>query len=400
VLDKAEPVLAAAGLRELEQVTAELLGGELHRALSDEAAGLWFDWWFEELASAAAVRVRDGAGSVGDAAGGSVGWRPAWRLLHGLALIGPPELRQAALSAISRARRNLPRGMDGREPSWLDHHARVAATGEAWTLRDAYGTRLGVISALSYPDEEGSSAFLFDVDACAFVDLVDGRVFGEVGEAAAAWREGVGDVAAAAVPAPVADAGAASELQCLVYCDVGGKLGVRGTESRAMLDNWFRGRRRLHDLAGALKRSRMPLPEPRNLYHDTDAAAMTAEFTAWYRDRLGSDADPEAVTALAFEWIEGAMPGTEFAASPHRAAFQRRLIGEWQPDHPVTVGALELLPEWVRWLGERAGLAVGLVDRVVAAAAGQPQGRPECAGVAGDLAATQDESLAPAAQEP
>ncbi|GEM_PF-1349718 len=397
VLDRAEPVLAAAGLRELEQVTAELLGAELLRVLASESAGMWFDWWFEELASAAAARVREQA--AGGAADGG-GWRPAWLLLHGLALIGPPELRQAAQSAIGRARRYLPRGQDGREPAWLDHFARVAATGEVWTLRDAYGTRFGVISGLSYPDEEAASVFLFDIDACAFVDLVGGRVFDDMGEAAAAWREGVGEAAAEAVPAAIADAGAVSGLHCLVYCDVGGKLGVRGSETRAMLDNWFRGRRRLHDLAGALKRRRMPLPEQRNLYHDIDPAPMTAEFAGWYRERHGSEADVETATALAFEWLEGALPGTEFAASPHRAAFHRRLIGDWQPDHPVTLAALELLPEWVRWLGERAGLGTGLADRAVAAAAGQPQARPECAGVADDLAAAQDEPLAPAAQEP
>lgn len=54
------------------------------------------------------------------------------------------------------------------------------------------------------------------------------------------------------------------------------------------------------------------------------------------------------------------------AASPHQAD----QLSDWIPDHPVTVGAKALLPEWVRWNGEQSGLPGHLIARAVAAAEG------------------------------
>jgi hypothetical protein len=39
-------------------------------------------------------------------------------------------------------------------------------------------------------------------------------------------------------------------------------------------------------------------------------------------------------------------------------------------DDPITVAAKALLPEWVRWHGEQAGLSEHLLDRGVTVAAG------------------------------
>jgi hypothetical protein len=114
----------------------------------------------------------------------------------------------------------------------------------------------------------------------------------------------------------------------------------------------------------------MKLPEAKNLFDDVDSEPMAQAFTAWYRTERGSPPDPEAVDALAAEWLEGALPGTEHAASPHRARYLFTLIDDWIPDHPVTVAAKALLPEWVRWNGQQAGLPEHLIDRAVAAAGG------------------------------
>jgi hypothetical protein len=54
--------------------------------LNEAKRGLWFEWWFEELVRAAADRVK------AEAAGEGGGWQAPWRLLHGLAAIGPPAL--------------------------------------------------------------------------------------------------------------------------------------------------------------------------------------------------------------------------------------------------------------------------------------------------------------------
>jgi hypothetical protein len=89
------------------------------------------------------------------------------------------------------------------------------------------------------------------------------------------------------------------------------------------LDNWFRARRRVHDVADALRGRGMPLPKHRSLYHDRDTTPMAEAFTAWYDARHGTKPDPDAVEALAEEWLDGCLPGTEHAASPHRVRFQQ-----------------------------------------------------------------------------
>ncbi|MDQ2790237.1 MAG: hypothetical protein DLM60_18135 [Pseudonocardiales bacterium] len=154
---------------------------------------------------------------------------------------------------------------------------------------------------------------------------------------------------------------------------------LRGTESRTVLDNWFRARRRIHDLADALRKRGVSLPEARSLYHDLDTDPMAAAFTGWHMRRLGIEPDPEAVDALAREWMEGTLPDTWHSPSPHRVQFQLTLINDWIPDDPITIAAKALLPEWVRWHGEQAGLTEHLVNRAVAVVAGDIRTVSGCA---------------------
>jgi hypothetical protein len=272
-----------------------------------------------------------------------------------------------ARTALDRARKEL-RGAAAvrQQPPWLRQLARITATGEVWEMRDAYGARIALIAGFSYPDGVDRSVFLFDIDACGFVEIVHAGVFDDVPQAATAWRAPVGDTAQSAWPERVETA---ERLLCLVHCDSGEEI-LRGTESRTVLDNWFRARRRIHDLADALRRRGTPLPTVRSLYHDLDTDPMAAAFTGWYVYRHGTEPDPEAARALAEEWMEGTLPDTWHAVSPHRVEFQLGLINDWIPDDPITVAAKALLPEWVRWHGEQAGLSEDLVDRGVAVAAG------------------------------
>jgi hypothetical protein len=262
------------------------------------------------------------------------------------------------------------------QPDWLRQLARITATGEVWEMRDAYGTRIALIAGFSYPDGVDRSVFLFDIDACGVVEIVHAGVFDDVAQASTAWRDLVGDTAGNARPERVETA---QRLLCLVHCNLGEDI-LRGTESRAVLDNWFRARRRIHDLAEALRKRGMSLPTGRSLYHGLDPDPMVTAFTGWYARGHGTEPDPEAVGALAEEWMEGALPDTWHAVSPHRVEFQLSLINDWIPDDPVTVAAKALLPEWVRWHGEQAGLPEHLIDRGVAVAAGGVRAAPDCAG--------------------
>ena len=365
VLDGADVLLATRGPRELEEATAGLLGAELHRAIHEEQ-GLWLDWWFERLVERAGARIRLEASHADR-------WQAPWWLLHGLTSLGPPRLAAAAQTSLGRARRHLAKDAFQSQPEWLRLLPRIGATGEVWQMRDVYGARFAVIAGFTYPDDVDPSVFLFDIDACGLVNLVRAGVFDEVEEAAASWRATVGEAADHASPAPVETA---DQLSCLVQGQRGDDI-IEGTEPRALADNWFRARRRTHDLAQALRRRGMELPEARNLFDDVDIEPMSQAFTAWYRTAHGTEPDPDGVEAVAAEWLEGALPETRQAASPHRARYLLTLIGDCEPDHPVTVAAKALLPEWVRWNGEQAGLPEHFISRAVAAAAAGSTMAPE-----------------------
>lgn len=369
VLNQASVVMTAQGPRELEQATAELLGAELHRAIRDEHRGLWFDWFFEELAEAAADRILDEAVRQDDS------WQAKQRLLYGLASISSPGLRSLAEKALARVRKGLPAHAPA-QPEWLRLLPKITAAGEVWEMHDVYGTRFGVIAGFRYPADSDPSVFLFDIDACEFVRLVSAGVFDDMEQAAAAWREFVGEAALNAQPSRVETA---DRLYCLVHLDLGEEL-LDGSEPRTVLDNWFRANRRHSDLADALHRRGMPLPEAKSLYHDLDTARMAEQFAAWHLRRHGSTPDPEVAGVLAEIWLEGALPGTWHAASPHRARSRLGQLNEDFVDDPVITGAKVLLPEWVRWHGEESGLPKNFIDRSIAVASGEHQ--PSAGGAA------------------
>ena len=137
------------------------------------------------------------------------------------------------------------------------------------------------------------------------------------------------------------------------------------------------------DVAGVAWPQPQPLPEASSLFRDVHTQPMAEAFTVWYRAAHGTEPDREAVDALAAEWLEGALPGTQNAASPHRARYLLALMDDWIPEDPVTVGAKALLPEWVRWNGEQADLPEDFINPAVAVAAGGPW--PETDGCCRDI---------------
>ncbi len=179
-------LLVAQGPRALEQVTAELIGAELYRAVHDEKTGLRFDAWAMELISRAIERMVDAAGR------GDNTWRGPWWLLQGLAAIGSYGLGAFAWEQASEAAGELPRDIRAAEPAWLKLLPDIKATGHVLAMRDAYGTRFGVIADFSYPGGADPSAYLLDFDASGFTVLAGAGVFDDVERAAAAWRDQVG----------------------------------------------------------------------------------------------------------------------------------------------------------------------------------------------------------------
>ncbi len=356
VLGRLDGVLAASGPRQLEQAVAELLGGQLHTIVLGHHVGLSFSWWFEELVESAADRVRV-AGADPDG-----GWVAPWRLLHGLTSIGSPALASDAAAAMRKCR---PGGKLLRtQPNWLRLMSKVSATGEVWQLRDTYGTRRALIAGYTYPGGLDRTVFLFDYDVSGAVDLVKPGVYDDVEEAAAAWRGAIGDTAYGVLPSAVEST---DDLQALWHFAPDEEL-VKGTEDREVMDNWFRVQRRTSDLFDALRRRGLVVPEAEWLPDEADIDRMAEAFTAWHVGEHGGPPAADVVDALVEEWLEGALPDSWYLVSPARAEYQRALIGDWLSGDPVTEGAKALLPELVRWLGERAGLPRQLVDRAVHAA--------------------------------
>jgi hypothetical protein len=327
VVDQADVLLAASGPRELEQATAELLGAHLHRAITEHQQGLRFTSWFAEVRAAATDRVNQPG---------------VLHLLYGLTSIGP-------------RRQPIPH-VDQVPDEWLRLVPDVKATGRVVKLRDVYGSRLAFIAEYAYPGGVDPHVFLFDVEASDFVALVQPGVYDDVAAAAAAWRAAVGDTAKDAEPVEVRSP---EELLALVEVT---QADVMGDESQAAMDNWFRAPRRIEDLASA--RPNRGLPRSRSLFDDIPVEPMSDAFAAWYGDRHGVRPDPATVEDVATVWLEGTLPETYHSVSPRRLKTVHALVGDWGDD-PSAEAVLALLPEWVRWHGEQAGIASDLLKDAV-----------------------------------
>ncbi|CUU59131.1 hypothetical protein Ga0074812_12520 [Parafrankia irregularis] len=343
VVGGSEAVLAAESPRALEEATVALVGAQVRRAVREHGRGLRFDWWYAKVSEALAAEVREDLDRGGD------NWVGPWRLLHGLAAIGTPALASAPTGSIRKLSAAVARAGGASQPPWLRLVPRVAP-GEVWLLRDAYGSRFGIIAGLS-SDKSDPVVFLLDIDACGPVTVLNAGTYADVSESAAAWRSFAGVSADGARPRRVETA---DEVAVLAYADYDDNI-LHGGESDSALDNWFRANRRLRDLSDHFRRRGTPLPRPRSLYRDLDTEPLIEDFTAWYVDQHDAKPDTEAVAAIAYEWIEGALPGTWNAVSPHRVRHLRAVMSDWIDDR-VTAAAHTLIPDWVRWHTEQSDL--------------------------------------------
>ncbi|MER6668624.1 hypothetical protein ABT256_28995 [Amycolatopsis japonica] len=339
VLAEAGVLLKAQGPRELEEATASLLGAELHRAIQGANNGLDFDLFFEAVVLAVSNAEPR---------------QEHWLLLQGMSAISPPGFESFVRASVSRLRKALRSEV---LPEWPRLAAKIKATGDVWELQDVYGTRLGVFATFSYPSDAATTVYEFEIDTSWIPRLVGGGVHDSLDQAADAWRKRFGG---SAEPEPVTDP---DRLEGLVNRS----LDILGDESRTILDNWYRAERRYLTLDTALKNRGLRLPPIRSYYSDIDPPVMTVPFNAWHLETFGNEPDYLVVEELAAEWMEGVIPATWFAVSPDRLDHVTVLIGDWADD-PVRRAAQALMPKWVRWLGERAGLPSALVEGMVAKA--------------------------------
>jgi hypothetical protein len=362
VLAGAERLLSADAPRQLEQATAELLGGVLHAALGRYQTGFALNAWLDTVSDETVT----------------VASPQAWLLLHGIAAIAPPAQAEHARAGITALRGRVPSG-----PDWLATTAEVLPTGEVCLLRDAYGTRFAVIMRCGYPDPATDGfVYLLDVDTCAgLATVVDAGVHDGLNEACAAWRASVGLPAADATPGP-------ADLKLLADLLPTSGLhepGVMGDETRRQMDNYYRMVRRADDLTQVLAASGRPLPERTRWLQEAqeglDVEPFVKDFQTWNATRsarpVKEEVEEEAVAALAEAWLEGSLPETRLSCSAHRIRILQEVIAiEWRDD-PLVGPVAALLPQWVRWCAERTGLDPELTARAIAAAERHPtQWRP------------------------
>jgi hypothetical protein len=229
--------------------------------------------------------------------------------------------------------------------------------------------RFGVIMICGYPSPaSGSSAYLLDVDFCAGMSVVvDAQVHIGLEEAGAAWRAAVGSSASSAVAQP-ADLELLGDLLPIsgLY-----EPGVMGDESRRLMDNYYRMVRRAEDLDEVLAAAGTPLPEYRRWLHEApqeqDIETFVKDFRDWTAAAGGIPVDESLLVNLADAWLEGSLPETRLACSPHRIRLlQERIAIEWPQDDAAPVA--ELLPMWVQWCAERTSLSPEFTARALAAA--------------------------------
>ncbi len=233
-------------------------------------------------------------------------------------------------------------------------------TGPALWARDAYGSRFAVTAPFSSP--AGSDRwYLWDIDACGLQALtVHSGFCPTAGEAFAAWRDGVGEVAAAdARLTPIDDLPLAEGL--LSREDGITRL---GGENEQQLAEFHRSRR----LAETVIETIGPIPAQRR--PELDAKRAAKQFTTWMRaNRTPPKGLVELAGELASSWSLDA-PGELFGTcSPHRVAMVVPAVRDYY-DSEYADRLVALLPDWIAWLTERNGTPADLAERCLPYARG------------------------------
>lgn len=338
-------------------------------------------------AAAEAVRV-----ALDEPAAVPEGWRPAWRVLAALVHLVPRELDEAVAEAVGTLRgspggKALPRVAAG-----------PTVTGPVCWVRDRYGSRFGVVAPFSAPDGP-DRWYLWDVDACGYVAYtVHSAYYPTPERALAAWRDGVGQLAAGDVtPTPVDDPWLLAEL---LPVPVG--IPIRDEERVAPPAECFRSRSLAEKVAKATRGNRRPLRP-----HDPKAVATAAaaEFASWLRARgawpldgpaptgpadagrddggtrddghAGSEAPDaeeigldELVEELAESWYIDGPLALYHTCSPHRVGVVVPHLRNFYLDD-YAERLIALLPDWASWLAERNDTPPELAERCRPYALGQ-----------------------------
>ena len=377
VLDRARTAVWPSDPVEVEDLTSQIVGDELHDCVRRYTGGHHPAQWLVALAEAAgaALRTALGAGDTED----DTGWRGLWSLLCGIALTAPGATGDDAEGASLLARQySLPAVKDPRETALAEagQAAKLLAdrgadtgtlagaadggggcrpAGAPLVARDSYGSRFLLAAPFTYEGTEGETHwYAWDVDACWIDEVAGAGSFGSAAGALAEWRDAVGPAADGAELAECPPELAARLLRQPLETGPFSQL-MRGDEPRELLREYYRQRRRARELSASLG-------DLTGGAFVVDLDQAREEFCAWYAARHGRDTVAggmaEAVDTITDQWgpHKDIDDRAFFACSPHRIETAARLIRNGHyAEHAGP--AIRLLPEWTRWCAERGGLS-------------------------------------------
>ncbi|MEU4155050.1 hypothetical protein [Actinoplanes sp. NPDC026670] len=267
-------------------------------------------------------------------------------VLHDAGDDEPARRVRAALAAILPSTALDRTGLDAPAPE---------VAGEVRWTRDRWGSRFAVLAPFATP-EGPVRWYLWDIDACAFVPVtVHAGFYASPEEALAAWQVGVGAFAAGGTAwRRIDDSGLLADLLPKPE-----EVSALGGESAEQFTEYHRCR----SLAEAV----LDLPPVLTLNVPETALDLgPGRFVTWWRTRADGP-EPANLDALAAEMFDSwpmIAPALFDTCSPHRVeSVSHQIRDEYREDADEL---LALLPAWVTWLSERAGLPPELRERALA----------------------------------
>jgi hypothetical protein len=228
---------------------------------------------------------------------------------------------------------------------------------EPLVARDTYGSRFLLTAPFSYDGGAPDHWYAWGIDVCRIDVVVGAGAFASAEDALREWRDAVGPMASAAALSPCA-AGMtarllAPSLQTGVLADL-----LQGHEPRELIREYYRQRRRAHDLAVSADADAGSSPFDAGQAHDA--------FLDWYATRHDDvpAATTEAAGTILAEWDHMRI-WTSIRSTP-----ARRIVSRWRrtrsakalsPTTPTWRSAL--LPEWTQWCIEKSELGGAAADR-------------------------------------
>jgi hypothetical protein len=347
VLDAASELMDCTTPMDLEDATCDLIGRHWRRWFQEYGTGLHTSEWLDELLQSAAARADEPA---------------VRRLLHGITVIAPPELADAALDLLTRGSAGF------EEPAWLAAPATVTAAPEVLLLREAYGMRFGLLAQVTGASEQPRT-YLFDVDLChGFLVVLTSGYHPDTATATAVWRDLVGASAADAEPV-VAPADLLTHL--LPDNPFDGFFAQPLTEEHYR--ELYRGGRVGTAIADALHETGHPLTAAaRTPEQSSDLAySLATRFRTWAAANdtelpPATGVEDDVVAWMIQDWVTGSLPEElQLPCSPHRiAGFTAYLVDDWQPDPRDR--ALAVLEPWARFCLENTGVTGPAAEHTLA----------------------------------